>query len=518
MVAPSVVEVKGSRGKSLGFFVEIEHPNPNSEYVVTRYSAVRGGDQVTVLLPASQSPNAGLEVQGYLYGAINELDLAIIELPGHSSTGLVFGDWDRFFTGDPVFAVGRSVNGASSEMAIKGSLTAPPAQPSISNPVNLETFAWPDSNGQKFQPGAPVVGLGGRILGIVAASSTRGGSGKGQPIVVPLSSGLLDEIIDRTKNRSSVLRVAPDTPIAGREVSFTLKAEPGQIVRIGHLNPDGKKVAWVFPNGSTRSEDDEPITVKNRGADESGSVSWTRPGTLDLAGRWTVRVVFDPFTETPDTVEFPYTMYDLQAGDVSKRTLGIPWNIMDHGDFSVYHSEAVPIALAVDIVGKWRTAHQTLEGLWKVSVGTIPHLYLTGSEEDFEGVNRYLEIDFSYGGLYRNPGTTKLPGVIVNMQRTNSEARLNRLLSHEFAHHVFHTITNRENAKRPAWVNEGLAEWSAFSAKLEGDNTSTRLRLRAKSMDRARDAASDGKLFPLRALEDQKVWNRRVGDEKSLGY
>ena len=115
-----------------------------------------------------------------------------------------------------------------------------------------------------------MVGLGGRILGIVAASSTRGGSGKGQPIVVPLSSGLLDEIIDRTKNRSSVLRVAPDTPIAGREVSFTLKAEPGQIVRIGHLNPDGKKVAWVFPNGSTRSEDDEPIIAKNRGSDESG--------------------------------------------------------------------------------------------------------------------------------------------------------------------------------------------------------------------------------------------------------
>ena len=117
-------------------------------------------------------------------------------------------------------------------------------------------------------------------------------------------------------------------------------------------------------------------------------------------------------------------------------------------------------------MGKWRTTHQTLEGLWKVSVGTIPHLYLTGSEEDFEGVNRYLEIAFSYGGLYRNPGTTKLPGVIVNVQRTNSEARLNRLLSHEFAHHVFHTITNRENAKRPAWVNEGLAEWSEFSAKL----------------------------------------------------
>ena len=471
-----------------------------------------------MILPASQSPNAGLEVQGYLYGAMNELDLAIIELPGHSSTGLEFGNWGRVSTGDPVFAVGRSVNGASSEVAIKGSLASPHAQPSIGNPVNLETFAWPNSNGQEFQAGAPVVGLGGRIFGIVAASSTRAGSGKGQPIVVPLSSGLLDEIIDRTKNQSSVLRVAPDTPIAGREVSFTLKAEPGQIVQIGHLNPDGKKVAWVFPNGSTRSEDDEHITVENRGADESGTVSWTRPGTLDLAGRWTVRVIFDPFTETPDAVDFPYTMYDLQADDVSKRTLGIPWNIMDNGDFSVYHSEAVPIALAVDIVGKWRTTHQTLEGLWKVSVGTIPHLYLTGSEEDFEGVNRYLEIAFSYGGLYRNPGTTKLPGVIVNVQRTNSEARLNRLLSHEFAHHVFHTITNRENAKRPAWVNEGLAEWSEFSAKLEGDNTSTRLRLRAKSMDRARDGASDGKLFPLRALEDQKVWNRRVGDEKSLGY
>ena len=338
MVAPSVVEVRGSRGKSLGFFAEIEHPNPNSEYVVTRYSAVRGGDEVTVILAGDQSPNAGLEVQGYLYRAINELDLAIIELPGHSSTGLVFGDWDRVSTGDPVFAVGKSVNGASSGMAIKGSLTTPQAQPSIDNPVNLETFAWPDSNGQKFQAGAPVVGLGGRILGIVVASSTRGGSGKGQPIVVPLSSGLLDEIIDRTKNRSSVLQVAPNTPIAGREVTFTIKAQPGQIIRIAHLNPDGEKVAWVFPNGSTRSEDDEPIIAKNRGSDESGTVSWTRPGTLDLAGRWTVRAVFDPFTETPDTVEFPYTMYDLQADDVSKRTLGIPWNIMDNGDFSVYHS------------------------------------------------------------------------------------------------------------------------------------------------------------------------------------
>ena len=409
-------------------------------------------------------------------------------------------------------------------MAIKGSLAAPQAQHSISNPVNLETFAWPNSNGQEFQAGAPVVGLGGRILGIVAASSTRRGSGKGQPIVVPLSSGLLNEIIDRAKNRSSVLRLHP-MPIAGREVTFTLKAQPGQIVRIAHLNPDGKKVAWVFPNGSTRSEDDEPITLKNRGADESGTVSWSRPGTLDLSGSWTVRVVFDPFTEAPDTVDFRYMLDELEVEGKAQDSihLGIDLGVINHGDFSTYYSKSVPAAIALDSSSRLQFPVRRLSEIWGSNAVPNPDLYLTGTLEEYTALFEYVVGTSTtwQRPFYRSPRSRRTrdrPGVYVPLEKYAFEAGRHMILSHEHAHAMFYGMSVVKRPPNATWVNEGLAVWSEYEAGLEDGGELEVSRSKSRSVNRARSAVHSGNLFAMFDLESGKEWSGRTDDQRSLQY
>ena len=371
-----------------------------------------------------------------------------------------------------------------------------------------------------------MVGLGGRILGIVAASSTRGGSGKGQPIVVPLSSGLLDEIIDRTKNRSSVLQVAPNTPIAGREVSFTLKAQPGQIVQIEHLNPSGKEVAWVFPNGSTRSEDDEHITVKNRGADESGTVSWTRPGTLDLAGRWTVRVVFDPFTETPDAVDFPYTMYELDIENQGSVHVGVEFKRIDGQPPKVHYSESVPAAFADDIRSAFSDVAKSLIERWGLQLDTIPDVYLVGRQADYEQVKHFINADVGSGtGFHRPPCSNCLqnwPGIYAGRNqfgrsKLDSWNGLYKFLIHEYGHELFHAVFEGDSPQ-PAWLNEGLAEWSEFETGPDYETATYINRDQNARVDLARAAAHSGALFGLSELERRKDWNHREGDKRSLQY
>ena len=81
-VSPAVVEVRGPRGKSLGFLVEVSEPNPNARYVATRYSTVRGKGYIVVTpSPTGVGDNQPSQV-GRIFAVDQGFDFAIVELRG----------------------------------------------------------------------------------------------------------------------------------------------------------------------------------------------------------------------------------------------------------------------------------------------------------------------------------------------------------------------------------------------------------------------------------------------------
>ena len=222
--------------------------------------------------------------------------------------------------------------------------------PRFASPSSVhDLFSWTESRNLKFHAGQPVVTIDGRVVGIVIKPSYRGVDGEHRPVVVPLSPLLIDKIAGRWRNQSSDLVVKPKEPVAGQEMSFQLQTQPGQILRLVHLNPKGEEVAWVFPDGSTRKDHGARVNDKIRRADSSGAVSWTRPGALHFSGKWALRAVFDPLTDTPDTVDFAYTLTDMKVAGKYRIRIGIEMNGISNGDFTTYFSDSVPTAMALDV-------------------------------------------------------------------------------------------------------------------------------------------------------------------------
>ena len=499
----------------MGFLIQIEEPNPGSTYALTRLSSIRGGDHVDVVHLGGSSASAMHTAPGYIYGEYAGLDLAIIEINAKWHGSLALAEWERLSQGDTVFSVGLPRGEGTEGGSIQGVVQTPQEGVTSETPFTNDAFSWPLSEGRTFDPGSPIVDSEGRVLGIVAALDPARGN---LPLSVPLSLDLLYEIIRRTENRASVLETTPGTPIAGRETSFTLQVEPGRLVRLTHLGPGGEAAPWVFPIGLTRKEDGKPILDKLRAADAGGLISWTRPGSLDQAGRWTLRVEFDPYSVAPHVVELRYTVYGLELAGTGRTQEGIPWNSIHKADLSLYYSDSVPTAFASDAESTVRSVHRAVQDLWEVEVPNYPDVYLVGTEAESDMLNEYLGIEFSYGGLHRRPGSSKLPGIVINVWKLSRLARFRSVLAHELAHRIFHAESEGKTESHPAWINEGLAEWSEFTAIAEKEGQPEVYQWRAQSMDSARSNASAGTLFSLEDIESQKVWNRREGDRKTLQY
>ena len=519
-----MVEVTGPRGTSLGFFVQIDNPNPNSEYVVTTYSAVGGGDQIEVSQPEDGSRSGSQARSGHIFGVDRDLELAIVELPGRSSTSLEFASMSGVSIGDPIFAVGCPQVGASSDLVSQGSIETALLRHPGEAFIRRKTFQWPTPEGKTFRAGAPNVNSSGQVLGFVAAPPSRGISGEGQPITVSLYPSLIEKSIDRLRNRSSVLEVSPENRIAGREVSFALKIQPYQIVRQAHLNPEGEEVAWIFPNGSTRKEKDVLVTRKMHRADASGTVSWTRTGAFHVSGQWTLRAVFDPLTRTADVVDFPYEMTELEVEGKGQVYLGLNMNSISNPDFTTYYSDSVPSALAMDIASRLYLLGETLPDTWNVSRESLPDLYITASLEGYNNLESHLrgrernsQSAFYQYSCRRCPRDR--PGIVIPLERHRYAPRRHLMLTHEYGHALFHEISpGRQHGAYAAWINEGLAEWSKYRVGLEGMGQEETYRSQRRQISIAQSNASGKTLFPLSSLESGEEWGERTGEKRALQY
>ncbi len=498
MVGPSMVEVEGTGGRSLGFFVAVGRPNPNSRYVATTYSAVQTGCRVAVRL--ANKPMSTRPAWGYVHAIDSDVDLAILELPGSFHSPL-------HVTGQN----GADVSGLEFTVGLDANRRPVVAPLDRNRPSAFQVFG-----------GGPVVSSAGEGVGMMISGFRSAEAATQQPGTITLSQEIIDRTIARYRSQPNSIRTSPEEPIAGREVMFELQARPNQIVEISHHNPEGEKVDWTFPDGSTGTDDGEPITSKKLGADPCGRVSWKRPGTLDVEGEWVAKVTFDPYSEKPEATKFRYLMHQLELEGQGSLNLWAELASIESAESTVYYSGSVPTALALDLQSRTvQVANLMQDRLGLVGSG-VPDLYLLGNRTEYDQVKRYLGSEPGWeDGFHRPPCpqcSRDRPGVYLRLYVLDSRSSLHNLLTHEYFHALINQATDGRGEVLTAWINEGLAEWSSHEFLLADDDTTGRDFLRATRMEEVRAAAASGTLFRLTALESRHSWGNQADNKVDLQY
>ena len=493
----------GPQRQAHGFFVRIGDPNPDSEYLLTTYSAVSGACRVAVELP--QAKRSSSKTWGHVLAVDRHRNLAVVEVPGKSAApvypvDLSPGESPSAF--DVLFAVGYGGTGLT-----------PPLRLPVGKPE-------PDQTANYL--GAPVMDRYGQVQGMVVDGSSHASPYNGLSSITSVSQRIVEEVIQSTRNQPASLNTTPTEPIAGREVAFELQTQPNRIVEIAHLNPNQDEVPWVFPNGRIDTKDGEPITTKELGADPCGRVTWTRPGTLDVEGGWTLRVKSDPYSDSPITSYLPYSVSQLELDGQGTLDLWAALSSIEGEGSIAYYSASVPTALALDLMDRLVQVSELLQDRLDVSGTKIPDLYILGNEMEYDQVVRFIGQDPGWEtGFYRPPCPQcprDRPGLYLRAYRFRSRESMNILLTHEYTHALVREITEGKGGVLTVWINEGLADWSAFEVRLPEDSAQTVLKVRSFHTEKALSAAGSGRLFGLSSLESRHSWSKRSGDQVAQQY
>ena len=299
------------------------------------------------------------------------------------------------------------------------------------------------------------------------------------------------------------LRVEPGQPMAGHDVSLTLTGlDPWQPVALSFRDPTGRSAEWITPT-ETRFAwiDGKPVTGQWFYADEEGSLSWTRIGTLDREGTWSVVVAVDG-------VEYPveYPILDLPLSTPESVFLGVELRRYRGSASDTYTSALVPAALTIDLQSYlvWTMVVLSSEiGIARTS--QIPDLYLAGSGDALNRIREAIGFDVPIepDGFYSAVGGN--PAVYI---RTDTPlTSILRLLTHEYVHLALDEMSG--GVRLPAWIDEGLATYAEYELGLRSVRPDATRAQIYTSIDVAKDASSGGTLFPLTSLESGGDWNLR---------
>ena len=306
------------------------------------------------------------------------------------------------------------------------------------------------------------------------------------------------------------LMVNPDTPLGGRDISFTLRGlEPWKAVSVEFLDPLGQSAEWI-----TEAEvfithvDGTLVTKRQLFADASGETSWLRVGTQDREGIWTLEITIDGHTTS---VSYTVTQLQLQ---VEQETLGVELRRYQGLVSNTLYSSLVPSALAVDLQSHLGRVVEELRERLGVQSGAIPNIYLAGNRQLFEQIAQATGTDIGFEqGYYRGGGVH--PGIYMRADDLITE--LQRTLTHEYVHLAMDELASDQPL--PAWLTEGLAQFYEYEIGLVAQRpNATKWRTFGRA-DVARAAAISGALIPLPSLESQAIWNSQTdADRISLQY
>lgn len=315
------------------------------------------------------------------------------------------------------------------------------------------------------------------------------------PILRPsLSSGVEVTLVDEVS-----LRVEPGQPLAGRDVSFYLTGlDPWQMVDVEFVDPLGVPTEWVLPSeGRFISTNGRPVTRASLFADEDGTLTWTRIGTKDREGIWTVVVTLEG---EPFQVVYPVTQVILPALESIELGAELRWYRGSAAD--TYISAGVPFSLVLDIQSYLLWVMEMMDSDMGLQSAQIPDLYLASSEEVLTKIGEALGIGPRFeSGFY----TSSIEGSGIYVRTDALLTEILRTIVHEFVHLALDEMDGAVSV--PAWLNEGLASYTEFELGLQGVRPNATRRHLYRSVLTVKKAAKVGELLPLADIEDQRVWN-----------
>ena len=303
------------------------------------------------------------------------------------------------------------------------------------------------------------------------------------------------------------LDVSPDTPVAGRDVSFSLGGVPPWAqVGITFVDPQGVPVPWITSEDvNVLQPDGSEATTVQMYPNLSGTLDWKRYAALDETGLWSVDVSLAGNVYSPN-----YDLGAIDLRDFDTISLGTSLTKRPAQGFTVYYSDLVPTALVADLQDHLTATASLMERRIQADLSVLPDVYLTGNRELMAEVSSVTSVELGFeDGYYANFG--ERPGIFMRTDLQSTEVR--RLLTHEYIHHVFDGLAN--DHELPAWVTEGLAKYYEFDIAMMGDRPDASLLRLFSSADLARTAARSDSLFSLAALESQEIWNSQT-DENQL--
>ena len=305
-----------------------------------------------------------------------------------------------------------------------------------------------------------------------------------------------------------VLTIDPGEPLAGRDVAFRLEGlDPWARVSVEFIDPRGQPAEWVTDNELHYSpQNGQPVTALTLFADDSGSLVWNRIASNDVEGIWSVRIDGngDDFAVTYPVGQLQLAMTEVEAAGLEmRRYQGL---ISD-----TYSASLVPTSLAVDSQAHLAWVVDRLYREYGLRSAAIPDIHLVGDQANWEIMARSLGLDSGHLDGWYSPSGSR-PGIYM---RTDSfRTKIQQVLTHEYVHLVVDSLAGE--AEVPAWLNEGLATFVAYSFGLDGQRPHVTRRLTYRSANQVKTASSLAVGLGLKRLESQNNWNDRT-DETLVG-
>jgi hypothetical protein len=252
-----------------------------------------------------------------------------------------------------------------------------------------------------------------------------------------------------------------------------------------------------------------PETQRTLFADTSGILKWTRVGTKDGEGVWSLRL-----TINGNPVVVSYQVGQFQLPIQRTEDVGVELRRYQGSASDVFYSIGVHSAIVVDLQAHLSWVQSQLAVELGVESETITALYLANGRSTLAKIAVAVEAGLGLeAGMYKPSGTR--PGIYL---RTNFYVNQSQqLLTHEYVHKLLNQVGN--GRALPAWLNEGIATYYEYDLGIQGRNpAATQLQLYGAAA-RAKAAALSGSIFALTSLESRTSWNARTKqDDLNLQY
>lgn len=198
--------------------------------VVTNAHVINRATRIQVLIPRPQA----LKLEAQVVGVDTATDLAVLKIPAHGLTPVVFGDSKSVKQGQLVLAFGSPL-GLGNTMTM-GVVSAVARQ---LDPDDVAAYVQTDAPINPGNSGGPLVDLDGRVVGINTLTLTKSGGSEGVGFAIP--SDTVRAITDHLRADGRVHRtvIGAEVQTVTPAMAAALKLAQASGVIVSDLDPEG---------------------------------------------------------------------------------------------------------------------------------------------------------------------------------------------------------------------------------------------------------------------------------------